>query len=530
MTAPTMTPYRPGPAAGHDSFAHLLRAEWTKFRTVRGWVIAVIVATLVTILLGVYGGARSQDGCVGGPCHPFIAVGPAGEAVTDAFYFVHRPLTADGSITVRVTALTGVIETAETPQGPARTRPGLEPWSKAGLIITAGPSQGSGYAAVMVTGRHGTRMQWNYTGDTPGPGKGAGEAGGVSAGSPRWLRLTRAGDVVTSYDSADGIRWTEIGTVSLPGLASTVQAGLFVTSPQYVQQVSQQISGGTQSGDPTDATAAFARVTLQGPWPASTWTGTAVSGGSNSQYPTGSEAGYRQADGTFTVTGSGDIAPGAAGGTPINQELAGLFIGLIAVVVAGALFITAEYRRGMIRLTLAASPRRGRVLAAKALILGGITFAAGLIGAAGAVWAGDRLLVRNGSAIDPATALTEIRVIAGTAVLVAVCAVFALGVGAILRHGAGTVTVVITAIILPYLLAAAFPVLPTGAADWLLRVTPAAGFAIQQAVPQYPQVAGSYSPFNGYFPLAPWAGFAVLCAYAAVALALATFLLRRRDA
>ena len=522
--APTVTPYQSRTPAGRDSFAHLLHAEWTKFRTVRGWVIAVIVAALVTILLGVYGGARSQNGCVNGPCHPFIATGPGGEAVTDAFYFVHRPLTADGSITVRVTSLTGVIETALTPQGPAQTEPGLQPWSKAGLIVTAGPAQGSAYAAVMVTGGHGTRMQWNYTGDT------AGLAGAVSAASPRWLRLTRTGDVVTGYGSADGTRWTEIGTVSLPGLAATVQAGLFVTSPQYTQQASQQLSGGTGGGAPTDATAAFHRVTLRGDWPAGTWAGNAINGGSNSQYPTGSRAGYRQADGTFTITGSGDIAPGAVGGTPINQELGGMFIGLVAVVVAGALFITAEYRRGMIRLTLAASPRRGRVLAAKALVLGGITFAAGLIGAAGAVWAGDRLLAGNGYAIDPATALTQVRVIAGTAALTAVAAVFALGAGAILRHGAGAVTAVITAIILPYLLAAAFPVLPAGAADWLLRVTPAAGFAIQQATPAYPQVAASYTPAQGYFPLAPWAGFAVLCGYAALALTLAACLLRRRDA
>jgi hypothetical protein len=221
----------------------------------------------------------------------------------------------------------------------------------------------------MVTGSQGTRMQWNYTGDT------AGLAGTVSAASPRWLRLVRAGDVITGYGSADGTNWTTIGTVTLPGLAPTVQAGLFVTSPQYTRQVSQQIAGGTQSGDPTDATAVFARVTLEGRWAARGWTGTAVTGGSNSQYPTGSEAGYRQAGGTVTVTGSGDIAPGAIGGTPINQELAGLF--------------------------------------------------SGLIGAAGAIGAGDRLLVRNGSAIDPATALTELRVIVGTAALVAVAAVFA---------------------------------------------------------------------------------------------------------
>ncbi len=54
--------------------------------------------------------------------------------------------------------------------------------------------------------------------------------------------------------------------------------------------------------------------------------------------------------------------------------------------------------------------------------------------------------------------------------------------------------------------------------------------AILQAVPQYPQVTAIYTPTSGYFPLAPWAGLAVLCAYAALALSLAVVLLRRRDA
>jgi hypothetical protein len=49
-------------------------------------------------------------------------------------------------------------------------------------------------------------------------------------------------------------------------------------------------------------------------------------------------------------------------------------------------------------------------------------------------------------------------------------------------------------------------------------------------VPSYPQVANSYTVPNGYYPLAPWAGFGVLCLYAAVALGGAFFVLRRRDA
>jgi ABC-type transport system involved in multi-copper enzyme maturation permease subunit len=245
---------------------------------------------------------------------------------------------------------------------------------------------------------------------------------------------------------------------------------------------------------------------------------------------TGHEAGYRQAGGAFTVTGSGDIAPDVTDGVPIDVLLAGLFIALIAVLVVGAQFMTAEYRRGLIRVTLAASPRRGWVLAAKAVVLGAVAFAAGLAGASAAVLIGIPLLRASGNPVYPMTALTEVRVIAGTAALVAVFAVFALGVGAILRHGAGAVTVAVTAVILPYLLTAAIPVLPAGAADWVLRVTPAAGFAIRQVIPAYPQVAASYTPSNDYFPLAPWPGFAETCAWAALALALAAYLLHRRDA
>ena len=527
----TITPSRPTAPSARAGLAHLLHAEWTKFRTVRGWVIAVIVAVLVTVLLGLFQGSHSHVApCTTGPngpaCRYVIPTGPGGESVTDTFYFAHRPLTGDGSITVRVTSLTEVTESSQTLNGQlVSTKPAVVPWSKAGLVITAGARQGWTYAAVMVTGSHGTRMQWNYTGDTPGL------AGRVSSASPRWLRLTRAGDVITGYDSADGTSWTKIGTITLPGLASAVQAGLFATSPsQPVATNSGVTSASSIGGGASDATATFDHVGLHGGWPDSSWTGTSVNDGPDSPYITGHEAGYRQAGGAFTVTGSGDIAPDVTDGVPIDTLLAGLFIALVAVLVVGAQFMTAEYRRGLIRVTLAASPRRGRALAAKAIVLGAVTFAATLAGAAGAVLIGIPLLRASGNPVYPATALTEVRVIAGTAALVAVFAVFALAVGTILRHGAGAVTVAITAVILPYLLTAGIPVMPASAADWVLRVTPAAGFAIRQVIPAYPQVAASYTPSSDFFPLAPWAGFAVSCAWAALALALAVYLLHRRDA
>jgi ABC-type transport system involved in multi-copper enzyme maturation permease subunit len=526
MSTPALTPYRSAVPPGHYGFGQLLRAEWAKFRTVRGWVIGIVVAMLVTLLIGILTGLNSHNTCGNAACHPVIPTGPGGEAVTDSYYFVYRSLTGNGSITVRVTSLTGQVEQGGGLQG-GPSQPGLQPWSKAGLIVADSTRQGAAYAAIMVTGGHGVRMQYNYTQDT------AGRPGGVSAVSPRWLRLTRNGDTVTGYDSTDGSTWTKVGTAHLAGLASTAQAGLFATSPQHSPPANQQLAGGTGNDDPTTATATFDRVATLGGWSGGAWSHAFV-GGNSSTYPIAGQAGAQQSGGGFTVTGSGDIAPAVSGATSdggqsIERVLIGAFAGLIAVVVVGSLFITAEYRRGLIRVSLAASPRRGRILAAKAIVLGSVTFVAGLIGAGIAVWLGERFLRGNGYAVYPVAMGTEIRVIAGTAGLLAVAAVLALAVGAMLRHSAGAVTVAIAAIILPYILATT-AALPAGPAQWLLRITPAAGFAIQQATPQYYQVTSVYTPTWGYFPLAPWAGFAVLCGYAVLALGLATYLLRRRDA
>jgi ABC-type transport system involved in multi-copper enzyme maturation permease subunit len=519
MTAGRVAPQRAAGRAGQAGFGLVLRAEWTKFRTVRGWVIGMIVAVLVTVLAGLLAALGTYSSCrgPGGRGCPPVPVGPGGEPVTDRFSFAHQSLTGDGSITARVTALTGIIT---YPQSSANAIVrGVEPWAKAGIIIEPSTRQGSAYAAVMVTGRHGVRMQYNYTHDVAGP------PGGVSAASPRWLRLTRSGDTLTGYESADGTHWATVGTATLAGLSSTVQAGLFVTSAGDVQ-VSHGAGGGSQVHF-TQATAVFDQVSLRGK-ASGTWRGDAIGGGGHTDWERHHRpAGVEQSGGTFTVTGSGDIAP-TVGGSGIERTLIGAFAGLIAVIVVAALFITAEYRRGLIRTTLAASPRRGRVLAAKAVVIGSVTFAAGLAATALAVPLGERILRANGSHIVPVTALTELRVMAGTAALLALAAVLVLAAGAMLRRSAAAVAAIIVAIVLPYILAVA-SVLPAAVSAWLLRLTPAAGFAIQQTLPHYPQVSSAYTPANGYYPLAPWAGFAVLCGYAALALTLAVVLLRKKD-
>jgi len=546
MTTQRTAQRRPGAefggVTGGTSFGGLLRAEWIKFRSVRGWVIGMILAALLMAFIGVFAAANANIGCQinGGPpksgkaCLPYIPHGPGGEVVSDSFYFVHQSLTGNGSITARVTSLTG--EHANLTGGPVQVGsgsmvPGLASWAKTGIIVKQGTHQGSAYAAMMVTGSNGARMQDNYTGDS------AGMPGNASAAHPRWLRLTRSGDTITGYDSADGTHWTQVSTVELTGLPATVQVGMFATSPNYI--VTQNSFGGSSfQGGPAQATGVFDHVSLTAAPAGGTWAGTAVGGGGPvGQGPGGGRGGtpFTRAGGTFTVTGSGDIAPvtpGPGSSLPtvtIEQSLAGAFLGLIAIVVVAAMFFTAEYRRGLIRTTLAAAPRRGAVLAAKALVIGGVAFVTGLIAAVISIAVGVPKEENQGLALLTVPTLTEVRVIVGTAAVLAVAAVFAVALGAVLRRSVAAITVAVVMVVLPFLLAG-LNVVPSGVGAWLLRLTPTAGLAIQQSIPRYPQVTSVLSPVRGYYPLSPYAGFTVLCVWAAAALGLAFVLLRRRDA
>src|SRR5262249_27226559 len=149
----------------------------------------------------------------------------------------------------------------------------------------------------------------------------AGRPGGVSAASPRWLRLTRSGDTLTGYQSADGTHWTTVGTATLAGLPPTVQTGLFVTSPGDVQ-VSQGVGGGSQVHF-TQASAAFDQVSLRGK-ASGAWRGDAIGGGGHTDWEGYHRpAGVERSGGTFTVTGSGDIAPAVDGGSGIERTLIG---------------------------------------------------------------------------------------------------------------------------------------------------------------------------------------------------------------
>ncbi len=175
-------------ARGCDGFARLLRAEFSKFRTVRGWVIALCAAAAVFVLLSSFSAFESRY------AEPSVPTGPGGEAVSDTYMFVHQALADDGTLTARVTSFSEAYTLADTSGGPFGTaskggpgsqlQRGLVPWAKAGIILEPDTNQGTRYAALMVTGSHGVQMQYNYTHDSPGLADAAGPSPPDGCGSP----------------------------------------------------------------------------------------------------------------------------------------------------------------------------------------------------------------------------------------------------------------------------------------------------------------------------------------------------------
>ncbi|GGK75623.1 hypothetical protein Sme01_51270 [Sphaerisporangium melleum] len=493
------TSERSGRRAERDGFLSVVRAEWTRFRTGRGRVLAMAASVLVTVSLGLLIAAGARTTCVTGkgegPC-PAPLVGPDGTAVRDKYYFVHQPLTGNGTITARVSDMTGQMRLPDAVPGVRTIKQGVVPWAKAGLLVRQSLEQGTPYAAVMLTGEHGVRMQYNYVHDV---------AGGPHNG-PQWLRLTRSGDTITGHESDDGKTWTEVGTVTLPGLPRTVEIGLFATSPGALWDMAAAFS---------QATATFDQIRLQGvngTWRHDDVGVTMESDGRTPHHP----GGVVESGDKLIVTGGGDIGPATMeGGLRADLMLIGGAAGLIPVLVVAVTFLTVEHRRGPLRAGPAAGPRPARLLAAQAAVVGTVAFVAGLMTSGVVVPAGLAILRAHENPVQPITPGTELRVIVGFAALTALAAVLALGLAALVRRAVVAIGSAIALVVAPYVLATA------GLAPWLLVITPAAGFAITQSVPTYAHVDVVPSLLGGYYPLSPWAGLAMTCGYAVLALGVA---------
>ncbi|MGI5160903.1 hypothetical protein [Microbispora sp. CA-102843] len=470
----------------------LLHREWTAFRR-PARLIALTVAALIVIAAGLMYAFGNRASCEG-PC-PADPTAADGSIVGDQFWFLHRDLGPEGAITVRMTSMTGTI--TYPPPDHDQIVSGLVPWAKAGIIIKDGVRQGSSYAALMMTGRHGVRMQYDYRHDMA-----AGEGGDLTPRFPRWLRLTRSGDTVTGSESADGRRWHIVGTVRLAGLPATAQVGLFATSPGDLTLRKVGFGGAIEESRFTQATGVFDHVTVEGA-SAGAWRSEAVGEMNQTDWEKYHNAsGAVEKDGVVTVSGTGDIGPSGSEGTgTVERTLSGLVIMLIIVIVLAARF-GARPDTAVSRL----------ILAARAVVVGAATFVTALAAVGVVLPVGVAILSGNGVPVQPVSPLTGVRVVVGTAAVLALCAVLAYGLGVLLRRGWAAIILALSLVAVPYAVTA-FPFLPDVVSQWLLRLTPAAGFAVKQTAVEYPQVVAHYAPSAGYFPLPGWAGFAVLCAY-----------------
>jgi ABC-2 type transport system permease protein len=223
---------------------------------------------------------------------------------------------------------------------------------------------------------------------------------------------------------------------------------------------------------------------------------------------------------TALVVGSWN-RPGSAGGQaqiiadPVGFILgAGFGLGQLTICVLGVLVITSEYSTGVIRASLLAVPRRLPMLAAKIAVFAAMLLVLTELVAFGSFFVGSALLHSK-----VPVALTDpgvTKAVVGAGLYLTVLGVFALGIGALMRHTAGAIATVIGVVLVLPLLTGFLP------GNWGRHVNgylpEQAGSLIYQAHAHADQV------------LSPWQGFAVFCAWTALLLGAGGFLLMRRDA
>jgi ABC-2 type transport system permease protein len=219
------------------------------------------------------------------------------------------------------------------------------------------------------------------------------------------------------------------------------------------------------------------------------------------------------------VLGTATVSAQEQVGDPTRRSLIGFFLGQFAIGVLGVLMMSAEYGTGSIHSTLAATPRRPLVLAAKVAVFGAVAlvvsealaFASFLIGQA--IMSGTTQTAALG---DPGV----LRAVIGSGLYLALLGLLALGLGTILRHTAGALSAYVGIVLVLPLIAQAMPM---SILDAVSRYLPANIGLVVFSV-RTPEHFFDVPVFG------PWAGLALLAGYAAAALVLGWVLLVRRDA
>lgn len=200
---------------------------------------------------------------------------------------------------------------------------------------------------------------------------------------------------------------------------------------------------------------------------------------------------------------------------PVTTVLAGAGFAVLVMSVFGVLSGAREYGSGMIRATLSFAPKRLHVLWAKTIALLAFVIPVTLIAAFGAFFLGMAVLNGAGSETVAFTDPDAQRVLFGTAANISGLAIIGLALGMAMRSMPGAIATVIGGVlILPALLTALLP------ESWRAGLK----FLPSNAAAAFTEV----DVRTDMLPLGP--GIAVFVAWVALSLAVAGFLLVRRDA
>ena len=219
----------------------------------------------------------------------------------------------------------------------------------------------------------------------------------------------------------------------------------------------------------------------------------------------------------------GGCAPAVTGADPAKISLTGVYLGQVIVALLAVLTVGGEYGTGMIRVTLAATPRRLIMLAAKTIVVTGWALAAGLAAVAGSLLAGRLILpghglsAANGYVVPSLANGADLRAFGGSVLYLVLIALLALGVTTAVRDSAVAIGLVLGLLFLFTIVAAVVP--SQHLSRHLEQIAPmTAGLEIQTTI-------GVAS-----LPLTPWQGLGVLALWAVGALLLGATVLCLRDA
>ena len=204
---------------------------------------------------------------------------------------------------------------------------------------------------------------------------------------------------------------------------------------------------------------------------------------------------------------------------PIMRVLVGFNFGQFGVGVLGVLFLSSEFSTGQIRSTLAVMPRRSIVLAAKAIVMGGVGLLLGEVLSFSTFLFGR--LILGGQSVQVSLAQPGVlRVLIESGVDLALMGLIGLGVAALVRSTAASISI-FTSIML--VLTVVLFALPGVIVNAITRYLPA---NISSTVFS----ASTPTRFRGTPIFSPTTGLLVLTLYAVVLLGTGAWLMIRRDA